>query len=555
MQTTVGPANKAVMGTNLSASNAVPSIASQFLGVFYPNRDGRSLAVKPAVTKDAEGTKMTVTRAGGKTDLIAFRAGSAGALTSTDAKANAQSLVYTKNGTTVENAMMIQGDALTLPNQRFQFSQSVNLRYAKLPGGFQLWAAKPLKSSTTASQMEIAGLAPNAVYTLQWSNGTSQQLTASGSGLLTVALDLTQDDFSVTVSGSDSADTTAPTAPHGLTAVSTASYSATLNWTASTDNIGVSHYEVYRNCTPIGTATGTTYTDTGLTASSRYFYSVVAYDYAGNESGGGGRCAVTLSPDATPPSTPGSLTGSVTGHSVALNWSASTDNRGIAGYRVYRDGAEIATVTGTVYTDANILSATGYSYTVKAVDTSGNLSAASAPFAVTTPNFLVFSNFESGASDWSVTSGTWSVVSDGSQVYKSSTTFDNSAAIGDSSWTDYTVETRVKVNSWSSTNSPNVGIRVRFTDADNYYFLGYKGGSLNIYRRVAGHNGSTAYKPYTFQTGQWYTFKAVVQGSTLKLYVNGNLELTWTDSNLTSGKAGVDSRFGDSRFDDFTVTQ
>jgi len=104
-------------------------------------------------------------------------------------------------------------------------------------------------------------------------------------------------------------------------------------------------------------------------------------------------------------------------------------------------------------------------------------------------------------------------------------------------------------------NSPNAGIRLRFTDANNYYFLGYKNGSLNIYRRVAGANGGVASKPFTFQNGQWYTFKAVVQGTTLQLYVNGNLELTATDNRLAAGKAGLDSRFGDSRFDNFAVTQ
>ncbi|OAS14383.1 family 16 glycoside hydrolase [Paenibacillus oryzisoli] len=555
LQAVLSPASKVEMGTNLNVSNTVPSEKANFLGLFYPNINGRSLDVKPQITKDSEGTKLVVTRDGGKTDWIGFREVGTGTLTTTDAKADAKSLVVTKNGTTIENAMMIQGTALTLPNQRLVFSQPLNVRYENMTGGFKLWAENPQMTTITSSQMEVTGLVPNTIYTLQWSNGTSQPVTSDSVGKISVNLDLTQNDLSVVVSGTMLPDTNAPTAPHGLSAVSTASYSVNLNWDASTDNIGVSHYQVYRNCASIGTSLGTSFTDTGLTASSRYFYSVVAYDYNGNASGGLGRCINTQITDL-PPSIPGNLAGGISGKSVALSWNSSTDDNGVTGYKVFRNGTEIATVTDTTYRDFNINSTTSYSYTVKAFDIRNSLSGSSMPFEITTPNFLVYANFENGASDWTVTSGTWNVVNDGSNVYKSSTTFDNSAAIGSTSWTDYTVETKVKVNNWSSTNSPNVGIRARFTDVNNYYFFGYKNGNLTIFRRVGGQNyGGMASKPFTFENGVWYTFKAVVQGTTLKLYVNGNLELTATNSVLTSGKVGIDSRFGDSRFDEFTVTQ
>ncbi|WP_135548180.1 fibronectin type III domain-containing protein [Paenibacillus cymbidii] len=352
-----------------------------------------------------------------------------------------------------------------------------------------------------------------------------------------------------------SGDTTPPSAPADLSAGPVSESEVALNWSAATDDTGIDHYNIYRDCISVGTTMGTSYTDSGLTQATPYFYYVLAYDAAGNESGGGGACVTTLDPDVTPPSVPSGLTATITGKSVVLSWSPSTDDRLLSGYHVYRDGVNIGTTSGTTYTDATIGSQTAYSYTVKAYDDSGNESAASTAAVVTTPNYLYFSDFENGAADWSVVTGTWSVVNDGSKVYKSSTTFDNSASVGSASWTDYTVETRVKVDSWSSTNSPNAGIRLRFTDSNNFYFLGYRNGGLNIYRRVAGANGGVASKPFTFQNGQWYTFKAVVQGTTLQLYVNGNLELTATDNRLAAGKAGLDSRFGDLRFDNFTVTQ
>ena len=82
------------------------------------------------------------------------------------------------------------------------------------------------------------------------------------------------------------ADTTAPTAPSGLTAGQPGSTSVPLSWTAATDNVGVTGYEVYRNhgATPVQTVTGTAYTDTGLTPSTSYSYTVKAVDAAGNRS-------------------------------------------------------------------------------------------------------------------------------------------------------------------------------------------------------------------------------------------------------------------------------
>ncbi|WP_328455533.1 glycoside hydrolase family 6 protein [Streptomyces sp. NBC_00386] len=79
-------------------------------------------------------------------------------------------------------------------------------------------------------------------------------------------------------------DTQAPTVPGGLTVSSTTSNSATLSWSASTDNTAVTGYDVYRDGTKVGSATTTSYTDSGLAASSTYTYTVKAKDAAGNVS-------------------------------------------------------------------------------------------------------------------------------------------------------------------------------------------------------------------------------------------------------------------------------
>ncbi|MGO9932943.1 MAG: fibronectin type III domain-containing protein [Steroidobacteraceae bacterium] len=79
-------------------------------------------------------------------------------------------------------------------------------------------------------------------------------------------------------------DTTPPSVPTGLSATAVSSTQINLSWTASTDNVGVTGYDVFRNGTQVGTTTTTSYQDTGLTASTTYSYTVAAYDAAGNVS-------------------------------------------------------------------------------------------------------------------------------------------------------------------------------------------------------------------------------------------------------------------------------
>ena len=79
-------------------------------------------------------------------------------------------------------------------------------------------------------------------------------------------------------------DSAAPTAPTGLNATSVASDRVVLTWTASTDNVAVTGYDVLRNGSVIGTPTGTTLTDTTVAANQSYAYTVRAKDAAGNVS-------------------------------------------------------------------------------------------------------------------------------------------------------------------------------------------------------------------------------------------------------------------------------
>lgn len=91
--------------------------------------------------------------------------------------------------------------------------------------------------------------------------------------------------FTGSFTSNAAADNEAPTAPTSLAASSITATSLTLNWTASTDNVAVTGYDIYQGATKIGSSTTTSYNVTGLTASTAYTFTVKAKDAAGNVSG------------------------------------------------------------------------------------------------------------------------------------------------------------------------------------------------------------------------------------------------------------------------------
>ncbi len=95
--------------------------------------------------------------------------------------------------------------------------------------------------------------------------------------------DIALDGFSM--QGGSAPDTEAPSVPTGLAASNIADTTLTLTWNASTDNVGVTGYEVFQDGSSIGTTAGTTYNVTGLTAATAYAFTVRAFDAAGNNSG------------------------------------------------------------------------------------------------------------------------------------------------------------------------------------------------------------------------------------------------------------------------------
>ncbi|WP_018752465.1 glycosyl hydrolase family 18 protein [Paenibacillus sanguinis] len=178
-------------------------------------------------------------------------------------------------------------------------------------------------------------------------------------------------------------DTTPPTTPTGVTVAGQTSTSITLTWQASSDDVGVAGYVVYRDGAQAAAVNGTTATISGLTPSTTYSFTVVARDAAGNTSPASGAVSATteagtIPGDTVPPTAPGNL--SVTGKTsttVSLSWEAATDNVGVAAYEVYNGNQLAASVSDLTATISGLTPSTSYTFTVVAKDAAGNSSPAS----------------------------------------------------------------------------------------------------------------------------------------------------------------------------------
>ena len=185
------------------------------------------------------------------------------------------------------------------------------------------------------------------------------------------------------------ADTQPPSAPSNL-AWNASDGTVTLTWQPSTDGVGVADYLLYYGSFNLGAFTDTTLALIGFKPGSPYTFTVKARDAAGNVSVASNAITVLLAsgPDTTPPTAPTNLSAtSVTSASVALRWTASTDDVGVVVYQVYVNGSLFRTVTTLTASVTGLSANTSYTFTVTALDAAGNTSSASAPLVVSTvPN-------------------------------------------------------------------------------------------------------------------------------------------------------------------------
>ncbi|MET8286551.1 glycoside hydrolase family 6 protein [Streptomyces sp. NPDC005132] len=232
----------------------------------------------------------------------------------------------------------------------------------------------------------LTGALPNSPLAGHWFSAQFRQLLANANP-------------PVSGSGGGGGDTQAPTVPGGLTVSSTTSNSATLSWSASTDNTAVTGYDVYRDGTKVGSATTTSYTDSGLAASTTYQYTVKAKDAAGNVSASSTAVSATTKASGGGGGTPGlkaqyknndSSTGDngvrpglklVNGGSSTVDLSKVTirywftGESSSAGYQTFCDWAQLGCSTVKTSVSAVSPSRTGADHYLEVGFTSGSLAA------------------------------------------------------------------------------------------------------------------------------------------------------------------------------------
>lgn len=184
----------------------------------------------------------------------------------------------------------------------------------------------------------------------------------------------------------DTLDTSAPSSPAALLARAVSPSEISLSWQAASDDVEVIGYEVLRSGVVLARRSSVETTDNSVRPGHRYCYSVVALDGAGNRSPPSlASCAST--PDIVRPTAPGDVAVKPTSdRAVAISWSASTDDDGVASYEVFRGDVRVAVTVALQAAESPLQPAGRYCYSVEAVDRAGNRSPRSAPVCATTPD-------------------------------------------------------------------------------------------------------------------------------------------------------------------------
>lgn len=268
--------------------------------------------------------------------------------------------------------------------------------------------------------------------------------------------------------------------------------------------------------------------------------------------------------DIAAPSAPAGLTATAISSSrIDLSWTASSDNVGVAGYRIYDGaGALIGTSATAAFSHTGLNAATAYQYTVKAYDAAGNLSAASSQAGATTlanhaPATLFSDSFESGAGAWTNVAGTaadWSIALEGANhVYaQASASGQHVVTAGNAAWQNYAVSVNVK-----RTAGSEASLLGRVTANDKFYQLHVNGTGWGVFKNYQNTWTQLAAGTYATNTGSYNNLKMAFVGDQILVYIDGQYQGAATDTTaspkLTAGKIGLRTYLGSAKFDDVLV--
>ncbi len=165
-------------------------------------------------------------------------------------------------------------------------------------------SANAADANGTVTQVEFfrgttsLGTDTTSPYSVTWTNAAAGSYAIKAVATDNAGATGTSATASITVNTVTAPDTTAPSVPAGLAVTSVTSFSVNLSWSASTDNAGgsgIAGYDVYRNGTLVGSPAGTSFSNSGLAASTAYNFRVRARDNAGNASAQGAQITATTS--------------------------------------------------------------------------------------------------------------------------------------------------------------------------------------------------------------------------------------------------------------------
>ena len=179
-------------------------------------------------------------------------------------------------------------------------------------------------------------------------------------------------------------DTQAPTAPTNVTLSNITLNSINISWSASTDNFGVTGYNIYVDGILEAQTTNTNSTIVALNTNTDYNFTIIARDLINNMSAAASISGKTLE-DTEAPSIPTNLSiSNETDSSVKVSWTPSTDNNAVHGYEVYVDNSLKETTTNSFYTVSGLNTSTTYAIEIVAYDIDNNKSAKSNSINATT---------------------------------------------------------------------------------------------------------------------------------------------------------------------------
>ena len=207
-------------------------------------------------------------------------------------------------------------------------------------------------------------------------------------------------------------DSEAPTTPTNVSLSNITTTTIDVDWTASSDNVAVTKYDIYVDGNLNGNSTNTNYAITNLNSGTTYSITVLAKDIASNQSAQSTAVNGTTLTDNTAPSVPSNITiTNQTGTSFKVNWDASTDDSSVTSYDIFLDGTLKGTSPSITYTAIGLNSSTTYSVSVLARDSANNISAQSTAINGTTTEATstcaaeTFENMPANSSSYS--SSTW----------------------------------------------------------------------------------------------------------------------------------------------------